>query len=425
MDSTATTQKKSYTIAVVFLTVLVDMLGVGILIPVIPLLLTDTSYAYHLPLSLNDGYIVLGFLTAIYPFMQFIATPILGQISDHIGRKKVLAFSLGGTSLSYIIFAIGIIFKSIPLLFLARGLDGITGGNVSVAQAAIADSTNDKDRARHFGLIGAAFGIGFIIGPFLGGELSNPELVSWFNATTPFWFAAILSFLNTFSVLFFFNETLKEKTKEKIKLAQSFVNIKAALLSQKFRSFFVTSFLYQAGFTFFTTFFGVFLIKYLGYDQGGIGLYFAFIGVCIVITQVTFTGPIGKRVPMLTIISAALFLLTATLVALAFARSSMFLYLVTIPQCVAIGLIMANLTAVISSNAGADEQGKVLGLNSSVQAIAQAIPPVISGYLAASLSASAPIFTSAVFVLIAAFCFVFFVRPRLSPIAAQSLSSQK
>jgi len=407
-------QTKSYTLAIVFTTVLVDMLGVGILIPVIPLLLTDSSYAYHLPLSLSTGYIVLGFLTAIYPFMQFIATPILGQISDHIGRKKVLAFSLGGTSLSYVVFAIGIIFKNIPLLFLARGLDGITGGNVSVAQAAIADSTDDEHRAKNFGLIGAAFGIGFIVGPFLGGELSNPAILPWFNATTPFWFAAILSFFNTLSVLFFFSETLREKTKEKIKLTQSFVNIQAALISRKFRAFFATSFLYQAGFTFFTTFFGVFLIQKLGYDQGGIGLYFAFIGVCIVLTQTLLTGPIGKRVPMLTIISVALFFLSITLFALAFARSSIFLYLVTIPQCIAIGLIMANLTAVISSNAGADEQGKVLGLNSSVQAIAQAIPPVISGYLAASLSASAPIFTSAVFVLVAAFSFVMFVRPRLA-----------
>ncbi len=99
------------TLRIVFMTVLVDMLGVGILIPLIPLLLTDSSYIYHLPVTISEGYIILGFLVAIYPLMQFIATPILGQLSDRIGRKKVLAFSLAGTSLSYVIFALGIILK--------------------------------------------------------------------------------------------------------------------------------------------------------------------------------------------------------------------------------------------------------------------------------------------------------------------------
>ncbi len=405
--------KKSPTIWIIFFTILVDMLGVGILIPVIPLLLTDTTYTYHLPISLKSGYIVLGFLTAIFPFMQFLATPILGQISDHVGRKKVLAFSIAGTSLSYVVFAIGIIFKNIPLLFISRALDGITGGNIAVAQAAIADESAPQDRAKNFGLIGAAFGIGFIFGPFLGGELSNPHLVSWFNATTPFWFAAALSFLNMLSVVFFFNETLRQKTTAKIHALQSLVNIQAALLSKKFRSFYTTTFLYTAGFNFFTTFFGVFLIQKFGYDQGGIGLYFAFIGVCIALTQGVLTGIVGKKFSSLSIISVALFVFSFTLLGLGFTNVSWLLYVLAIPQCICIGLIMANLTAVISNSSGAHEQGKVLGVNASVQALAQSIPPVISGYLAASFSASSPLFVASAMVLISAFSFVFLVVPRL------------
>lgn len=405
--------KKSSTIWIVFFTILVDMLGVGILIPVIPLLLTDPAYAYHLPVAVARGYVILGFLTAIFPFMQFIATPILGQLSDHMGRKKVLAFSLAGTALSYVVFAIGIIFKNIPLLFVSRALDGITGGNIAVAQAAIADESAAEDRAKNFGLIGAAFGIGFIIGPFLGGELSNPHLVSWFNATTPFWFAAGLSTLNMLSVIFFFNETLKQKTKEKIHGLQSLINIQAALLSKKFRSFFTTTFLYTAGFTFFTSFFGVFLIQKLGYDQGGIGLYFAFVGICIALTQGLITGFVAKRVSSLTTISISLFIFAVTLFSISHVQASWILYLLTVPQCICIGLIMANLTAVISNAAGDHEQGKVLGINASVQALGQAIPPVVAGYLAASLSPSAPILTSSIIVLLSAFSFIFLVVPRL------------
>lgn len=405
--------RKNPTLAIVFFTVLTDMLGVGILIPVIPLLLTDQSYAYHLPLPLATGYIVLGFLTAIYPFMQFLATPILGQISDHVGRRRVLAFSLAGTSLSYVIFAIGIILKNIPLLFVSRALDGITGGNIAVAQAAIADSSAPEDRAKNFGLIGAAFGIGFIVGPFLGGELSNPHLVPWFNATTPFWFAAILSALNTLSVIFFFRETLKQRVEGKIHALQSFLNIQAAFVSQKFRAFFGTSFLYTAGFTFFTTFFGVFLIQKFGYDQGGIGLYFAYIGLFIALTQGFVTGFVAKRWSHTSTISVALFVLSLALLGLSLAPASWLLYVLAIPQCVCIGLIMANLTALVSVNAGGHEQGKILGVNASVQALGQSIPPVISGYIAATASVTAPITTAAVMVFVAGLSFVFLVRPKL------------
>src|SRR6185369_2029743 len=111
-------------------------------------------------------------------------------------RRKLLAISILGTSASYVVFALGIVTKNLPLLFISRAFDGITGGNIAVAQAAVADITKPEHRAKNFGLIGAAFGLGFIIGPYIGGKLSDPSVVSWFSASTPFWFAAALSFFN-------------------------------------------------------------------------------------------------------------------------------------------------------------------------------------------------------------------------------------
>ncbi len=398
-------------LAIVFAIVLIDVLGIGILIPVIPLLLTDPSYAYHLSnLTIKQGFVVLGLLTAIYPLMQFIATPILGQLSDRIGRRPVLAFSLLGTSFSYVVFAFAIITKNIPLLFASRALDGITGGNISVAQAAIADSTTPEKRARSFGIIGAAFGIGFVIGPFLGGKLSDPSVVSWFDATTPFWFAAALALANALAVFFFFEETLKQKTAGAMKFGQSLVNIWKAFSSKTLRKIFAVSFLFNAGFSFFTTFFGAYLIYRFNFAQGQIGDFFALVGICIAFTQAFVTGFMNKRFSAYAIISGALLVVSGTVLSYALVPTAGLLYLITLPQAMGMGLIMANLNALISRSASPSEQGQMLGIAASVQALAQSIPPILAGVLAAYFSPSAPIITASLVIFVAFLVFVFFAK---------------
>lgn len=411
-------------LVIVFAIVLIDVLGIGILIPVIPLLLTDPAYPYHLSsLTIKEGFVVLGLLTAIYPLMQFVATPILGQLSDRIGRRPVLAFSLLGTSLSYVVFAFAIITKNIPLLFASRALDGITGGNISVAQAAIADSSTPETRARSFGIIGAAFGIGFVIGPFLGGKLSDPSIVSWFDATTPFWFAAILALLNALAVFFFFNETIKEKTHGAMKFGQSLLNIWKAFTSKSLRKIFAVSFFFNAGFTFFTTFFGAYLIYRFNFAQGQIGDFFAIVGICIAFTQAFVTGFMGKRFSPYAIISGALLVVSATVLAYALVPTAGLLYLITLPQAMGMGLIMANLNALISRSASPQEQGQMLGIAASVQALAQSIPPVLAGFLAASFSPSAPIIMGSGVVFIAFLIFVFTARNTAHSITGHGAST--
>ena len=197
-------------LTIVIFTLFLDALGYGILIPIVPLLLTDSNSNFYLlgpEVSIKSGYILLGLITAIFPLMQFFSTSILGELSDKFGRKPILMYTLTGTFLSYALFAFGISIRNIPVLFIARAIAGITSGNLSVAQAAIADITKPEDRAKNFGLIGAAFGTGFIIGPFLGGKLSDPNLLPFFNPTIPFYFASILALINSFSVRFNFSET--------------------------------------------------------------------------------------------------------------------------------------------------------------------------------------------------------------------------
>ncbi len=408
---------------VVFFTILIDLLGFGILIPVIPQLLANPHSAFYLlpaGWTVKQGYILLGFLTAIYPFMQFISTPILGQLSDRYGRKPILAISLLGTSLSYVLFAIGIMTKNLPLLFIARAFDGITGGNLSVAQAAIADITTPENRAKNFGLIGAAFGLGFIMGPYLGGKLSSPGVPfislgslhllntpAWFNAATPFWFAALLSFLNVCSVLLIFPETLTKVAKGlTIHWNKSLSNINRAFKLPGLRVSFISIFLFTAGFTFFTTFASVYFVSKFNFTASNVGDYFSYVGVWIALSQAVVTRKVSKVLSEHQVLRFSFIATGLGLLLYFIANARWELFLIAPFFAMFNGLTMANSMALVSRSAGQEIQGEILGISASVQALAQSIPPVLSGYIAASLTPSMPILFAGSTIIIAGVVFI-------------------
>jgi DHA1 family tetracycline resistance protein-like MFS transporter len=405
---------------IVFFTIFLDLLGIGILIPVIPQLLANpNSPFFMLPEGwpLDRGYLLLGALIAVFPLMQFACAPILGELSDKFGRKPVLLFSLLGTGLGYVVFALGVYLQSLPTLFLARALDGATGGNISVAQAAISDSTLPEHRARNFGLIGAAFGLGFILGPYLGGKLSDPAVVSWFDAATPFWFAALLSLGNALFVRFRLPETLKVRQQDKrIDWRKSAKNINHAWALGPLRSLFVTTFLFQFGFSSFTTFSSVFLIDRFGFTQGSLGDFYAYLGLWIAFSQAVITRQVNRRLAEVEVLRWSLFAAGLSIL-LYLVPSQWWGLLLVAPVFAAFnGLCQANLLGLLSRSAGGRIQGEVLGINASVQALGQAMPPLMSGVIAGILGPAAPIVVSAAVIAGSGVFFLAVFRPVATPV---------
>jgi multidrug resistance protein len=405
---------------IVLFTVLLDTLGIGILTPILPELLGNpASPHYLLPagMSVGRGYIIFGFMVAVFPIMQFFATPILGQLSDRYGRKPVLAISLAGTSLGYALFATGVVLRSIPLLFLARALDGITGGNLSVAQAAIADLTPPEERTKNFGLIGAAFGVGFILGPFLGGVLADPNVVHWFNAATPFWFAAILAALNTTQMLVQFRETNRHMRHIPLDVARSLNNLARAFAMPELRSIFLTTFFFNAGFGFFISFFGVFLIHRFGFNESQIGNFFAWIGVCAIFTQMVTTRRVAARFNESQVLRVTLAGWAVSMLCYLMAPSPLWLILIAPFGSTFAGLSMANMGGLLSRSVAPQVQGEILGIGTSIQAVGQSLPPLFGGFVAASLTPEAPVLAASLTMLVAWAVFAALYKPLPMPVA--------
>lgn len=407
-------KKETRALSVVFLTVFVDMLGFGILVPVIPMLFGNPHSSYFLLKHSGErqGFFLLGLLIAAYPLAQLVATPILGELSDKFGRKKILLISLAGTFVSYLFSIYAVVGKTVTLLFMARILDGMTGGNISVAQAVVADVSTKNDKARNFGLIGAAFGLGFILGPYIGGKLSDPKTSVLFNIATPFVFAAILSLVNVLSIWFFLPETLKEKNRQKkITWNKFFKNLLSVFSMKRVRGLLLTNFLFQGGFAFFTSFVSVFLIFKYGFTQGRIGDFFSYIGIWVAIAQIFIMRFIVKKYRQQDVLSVSLFGAAITTILFFVPHGRRGLFFIAPFFALFIGLAQAYLLGFISETAEDSMQGEILGINSSIQALAQSIPPIISGYVAARINPEFPIIVSALVVLASGILFTIVKKP--------------
>lgn len=405
--------RKKYVLYILFGTLLLDTIGIGMVIPIIPTIFTDpTSHDFLLHgYPESTWYFLAGLITALFGLMQFIASPILGELSDVYGRKRLLTIGVGVLAFSQLLFGFGVSIGSVVLLLVSRTVAGIAAANFSIVQASIADVSLPQDRAKNFGLVGAAFGIGFILGPLLSGWIAGFSG----SAAAPFWFAATLGLINVLSVTLFLPEThAHRKAASRFHLFKGIQNIRAALTDKDARPVYFSNFLYMSGFAFFTSFSGVYLVGRFGFSESLIGSFFGVIGASIVVTQLFILRALAHRYSEKAILRYSMAVTALAIFAYPFMPDPLLLFALGPVIAIPIGLTTANMTALVSKSVSAERQGAALGINSSLLAFSQGVVPVVAGVGAGVIGLSAPFFTAAILMLIAWAMLFFFFRTHTS-----------
>lgn len=409
----------------IFIIVLVDLLGLTIIIPLLPLY----------TVSLGADPFTIGLLGATYPVMQLIGGPILGSLSDKFGRKPILIISQIGTFIGFIILGFA---TTLPVLFLSRLIDGISGANIVVAQAAITDSTTEKTRTQGLGLLGAAFGLGFTIGPAIAGislALTNN------NYQVPAFIAAGFSLISILLTTFWFKDTLTDEAREKSKNSQdnSFINnLTRSLRTPLLAILLIFMFVQQLVFYGYENLFALFTLNRLGLNAAGNAGIFVFIGVLLIIVQGRAIGPLSKKFGDRNLILWGLGLLGIGLILSAItpeiavpwysqdtliaelSNSSdttallvdipdgsqigwfglIWILIASIPAVIGAGILSPSINSSITKQVSPSQIGGTLGISAAFVSAANAITPVLGGALFQWLGSTAPFLLGGIILLV-------------------------
>jgi DHA1 family tetracycline resistance protein-like MFS transporter len=369
--SSETESEKFFTkpLILIFVTVFIDLIGFGIVIPALPYYVEGEAFRAT-PFE-------IGLLFASYSLMQFIFSPLLGSLSDKYGRRPILFFSLMGSALGYLF--IGYAF-ALWMVFAGRIISGITGGNISTAQAYIADVTTRENRAKGMGLFGATFGLGFIFGPAIGGILSR------YGIQAPFLFAAVLSFVNAVMVYFILPETVKKGSWDETETRRNrLVELFESLREARFGTLTAIYFFLVTAFSIMTYAFVLYTIFRFGYSAEQNGYIFAFIGTLAVIFQGGFFNRLVNRFGENPLMIVGCLMMTAAFFVIPSIGPDFggLAGLLAVIALMAIGNAVSApaISSLASKTASDKEQGKTLGVMQSGASLARAIGPAIGGVL--------------------------------------------
>lgn len=375
----------------ILVVVFIDLLGFSLILPLLP------YYAE----TFKASPFVTGLLVAAYAAAQLIGAPVLGRLSDRFGRRPILLISVFGTFVGFLLLGFA---RSLLVLFASRILDGLTGGNLSIAQAYISDVTDARSRARGLGLVGAAFGLGFIIGPAVGGILSQG------GYSVPAFAAAGLSLMNLGLIYFWLTESLSSEQRASASRAKPRVTpgaLVTALRRPFSGSLLITRFFFGLAFAILQSIFSLYVLTRFGLSATQTGYILAYVGVIAVITQGFLVGRLSARIREDLLIVGCAALMAFALAGWALASSVPGLMLVLLPASFAGGMLNTLLSSTLTKAVDADEVGGILGLSTSVESATRILAPIAGGALLQQVGTWGP---GAFAAIVMAGVFVFTVR---------------
>ncbi len=339
---------------VILLTILVNLIGFGIIIPLLPFYAT----------TFGASPLVVGLLFASFSLAQLFASPLLGAWSDRWGRRPILIFSLVGTVVSFVMLAVA---HSLTMLFAARIVDGLSGGNITTARAYIGDIATEENRAKSFGMLGAAFGLGFIIGPALGG------LFAHISYTAPIWAAAAITVVAAFLAWFWLPETVHRVNAV---AGSPWKALRELSGRPNLRRLLAIDFLYWSSFGVYQTTFALFGAHRFAFDATHTGYLLAAFGFLGVIVQVGLVGPIVKRLGEKQTLMAGLIFAAIGWGGSAMTHSLWVFMAMLVPGAIGIGLCNPSLVSLVSGAAGRHEQGRVQGAAGALESLGRTLGPI-------------------------------------------------
>jgi MFS transporter, DHA1 family, tetracycline resistance protein len=367
-------------LVIIFFTVFIDLLGFGIIIPLLPF------YAE----SYGASAFVVGLLGTSYSLMQFLFSPVWGRLSDRIGRRPIILVGLAGSCASYLVLALA---GSLPLIFLARIVGGIAGANIPTAQAYIADVTTPENRAKGMGMVGAAFGLGFIFGPALGGVLSH------MGPAAPMWFASALCGINLAAAWLLLPES-RHGNEARATLGRMDA-LRRALGDRRLVLILALYFIVTAAFSGFEATFAIFSARRFGFTVSTIGYLFAFIGGTLAVVQGLLVGRAVTRMGEARLIPIAIAIIGVGIGLVPFAWSVPALLGAVGTLAVGMGFNGPALSSMLSRLTHADDQGGMLGLASSLASLGRVVGPAWGGFLFDNLGMTTPYLSAAALMFVA------------------------
>jgi multidrug resistance protein len=361
---------------IIWTTVALDLVGFGIIVPILG------RYAERF----GANGLQVGLMFASFSVAQMVFAPILGRISDKVGRKPVIVFSLIGTAVgSFVTGAAGALW----VLFLGRILDGASGASVAVAQGAVADIAPPEQRARLMGMLGAAFGVGFVVGPALGGlaALGGPHV--------PFYLAGSIAAINAVAAMIRLPET-KPDTSHITEKSQ-----RGTALSPALQRFALVGFLSMLGFAGFEATFSIWGQKQFGFTEGSASIVFVFIGVTLVAVQGGLIGPLTEKHGSRKLLRIGLSLVAVGLLLLGFTTTWPMLFIALFLLSLGQGMSGPSGSALVAELAPVERRGEAIGYQQSTAAFGRVAGPVMAGALFDHVGISAPFLVSGILIVFA------------------------